>query len=79
MVGVAYTCQTVVVVGYHLSFLRHVRSLLGQEIAEQVVGVRCGAACRVVDLHAVVSHFVNQSGNKINPDPINYDNMICNT
>lgn len=41
-VGIADTCQTVVVVGigYHLSFLSHVRRLLCQDIAERVVGER---------------------------------------
>ena len=53
--------MTVVVVGigYHLSFLRHVRRLLGEHVAERVVGERCLSACRVVDLRAAVAHVVN--------------------
>ena len=42
MVGIADTRQTVVVVGIgnHLAFLRHVRRLLGEHVAERVVGKR---------------------------------------
>lgn len=40
MVRIADTRQTVVVVGIgnHLAFLRHVRRLLGEHVAERVVG-----------------------------------------
>ena len=52
---------TVVVVGIcnHLAFLRHVSRLLGEHVAERVVGERCLSACRVVDLRAAVAHVVN--------------------
>ena len=78
MVYIADTCQTVVVVGvgYHLSFLRHVRSLLGQDIAERVVGERRDAACRVVYLRAAVTHVVNRRGDRKTPDTINCGNIV---
>ena len=61
MVGIADTRQTVVVVGIgnHLAFLRHVRRLLGEHVAERVVGERCLSACRVVDLRAAVAHVID--------------------
>ncbi len=78
MVRIADTCQTVVVVGVgcHLSFLRHVRCLLCQDIAERVVGERRDVACRVVDLRAAVSHIVNRRGDRLTPDTINYGNIV---
>ena len=61
MVGITDTCQTVIVVGIgnHLAFLRHVCRLLGEHVAERVVGERCLSACWVVDLRAAVAHVVN--------------------
>ena len=78
VVWIADTCQTVVVVGvgYHLSFLSHVRRLLCQDIAERVIGERRDAACRVVDLRAAVAHVVNRRGDGITPDTINYGNIV---
>ena len=53
--------MTVVVVGIgnHLAFLRHVRRLLSEHVAERVVGERRLSACWVVDLRAAVAHVVN--------------------
>lgn len=58
MVGIVDTCQTVVVVGigYHLTFFRHVSRLLGEYVAERVVGERCLSTCRMVHLRAAVAH-----------------------
>lgn len=52
--------MVVVGVGYHLSFLRHVRCLLGHNIAERIVSERRDAACRVADFRAAVSHVVQR-------------------
>ena len=64
MVGITDTRQTVIVVGIgdHLAFLRHVRRLLGEHVAERVVSERGDAACRVADLRAAVAHVVNGCG-----------------
>ena len=64
MVWIADTGQTVIVVGIgnHLAFLRHVRSLFGQHVAESVVCERSDAACRMVDLRAAVAHVVGGKG-----------------
>ena len=65
MVGITDTRQTVIVVGIgdHLAFLRHVRRLLGEHVAERVVSERGDAACRVADLRAAVAHVVSGCGN----------------
>ena len=63
MVGITDTRQTVIVVGIgdHLAFLRHVRRLLGEHVAERVVSERGDAACRMVHLRAAVAHIVSGS------------------
>lgn len=80
MGGIADTRQTMVVVcvGYHLSFLSHVRRLLCQDIAKRVGGERRDASCRVVHLRAAVSHVVNRCGDGKTPDTFKQDNMVCN-
>ena len=64
MVRIVDTCQTVIVVGigYHFSFLSHVRSLLSQHVAESVVSERGDSACRMVNLRAAVAHVVGGKG-----------------
>lgn len=81
MVRIVDACQTVVVVGigYHLSFLSHVRGLLGKHVAERIVGERGDSACGMVDLRAAVAHVVNRCGDWNSPDTLKQGNMVCDT
>ena len=56
MVGIVDVRQPVIVVGIgnHLAFLRHVRRLLGEHVAERIIREGGDAACRMVHLGAAV-------------------------
>ena len=56
MVGIVDARQPVIVVGIgnHLAFLRHVRRLLGEHVAERIIREGGDAACRMVHLGAAV-------------------------